>query len=311
MKILVLGGAGFIGTSVVDRLITDGHSLRVFDRPSILLDQEFFGHEKIDWISGDFSSTDDLDRAIAGVDLVIHLISTTEPKSSNDDPIYDVKSNLLATLQLLNSMVIHRVPKIIFLSSGGTVYGKPLYLPIDENHPTDPIVSYGITKLAIEKFLLMYQRVYGIKTCILRAANPYGERQRIEGSQGAIGVFLKKAIMNQPIEIWGDGNVIRDYLYVEDVSNAIASALHYQGDKSVFNISSGEGVTLNELIDTIELVLKTKVKRNYVNARPFDVPISILDNSIAKMELNWEPKTNFEEGIAKTAEWIKKLLEKE
>ena len=201
MKITVFGGGGFIGSTIADRLLLDGHCLRIFERPRVEPYRKFSVSEHVEWLTGDLLSLFDVDNAVDGADVVLHLVSTTLPKSSNDDPIYDVQSNLVATLQLLNTMVIRQVPKIVFISSGGTVYGSPVYLPIDEKHPTEPRVSYGITKLAIEKYLLMYQQLHGIKANILRVTNPYGERQRVETAQGAIGVFLSRSLKDQPLEI--------------------------------------------------------------------------------------------------------------
>ncbi len=174
MKLTVFGGGGFIGSAISDRLLEDGHALRIVERPRVAPYRNFKAGEVVEWVTGDFSSTYDVANAIEGVDGVFHLISTTLPKNSNDDPIYDVQSNLVATLQLLNAMVAGNVRRIVFISSGGTVYGAPKYLPVDENHPTEPQVSYGITKLAIEKYLLMYGRLYGIRPTILRVANPLG-----------------------------------------------------------------------------------------------------------------------------------------
>lgn len=310
MKIAILGGGGFIGSATIDRLIKDGHELKVFERPGVLPHRKFYDHESVEWITGNISKPEDIFKAIEGVEIIIHLISTTQPKNSNDDPIYDVESNLLIALKLLNAMVVHQVPKIIFLSSGGTVYGRPVYIPVDEKHPTDPIVSYGATKLAIEKYIFIYQSLYGIKGIILRVSNPFGERQKIETAQGAIGVFLSKAILNQPITIWGDGNVIRDYIYVEDLANAIANAVIYEGDETVFNISSAIGRSLNQIIDTIEIVLNQKVVRSYHKERLFDVPLNVLDNKLAKSELGWELKTNFEDGVARTAQWFRSSIGK-
>ena len=309
MRIAIFGGGGFIGSAIADRLLRDGHALRIFERPRVESYRQFSDDEKVQWLTGDLMSVHDVSSAIDGVDVVLHLVSTTLPKNSNDDPVYDVQSNLVATLQLLNAMVAKHVRKIVFISSGGTVYGNPTYLPIDENHPTEPRVSYGITKLAIEKYLLMFQYQYGIKANILRVANPYGERQRVETAQGAVSVFLSKAVQNQPLEIWGDGSVTRDYLYISDVAEAFAGAVDYDGAKSVFNISSGVGTTLNELIDIIERVLGRAVVRHYRPGRSFDVPVSVLDNSLARQELGWEPRVNLEEGIAKTADWMRKVLD--
>lgn len=308
MKIAILGGGGFIGSAIADRLLKDGHELRIFERSRVERYRQFPGNGRVEWLSGDFMSVHDVGRAIDGVDVVLHLVGTTLPKNSNDDMVYDVESNLVTTLKLLGAMVDKQVGRIVFISSGGTVYGNPAYLPIDEDHPTEPRVSYGITKLAIEKYLLLYQQLYGIKANILRVANPFGERQRIETAQGAVGVFLSRAIQNQPVEIWGDGSVTRDYIYVGDVAEAFARAVNYEGTKSVFNISSGIGTSLNELIDMIERVVGREIVRHYLPARPFDVPVSVLDNTLARQELGWAPQLELEAGIVKTAEWMRRGL---
>jgi UDP-glucose 4-epimerase len=244
------------------------------------------------------------------MDVVLHLVSSTLPKSSNDDPVHDVQSNLVATLRLLEAMVARSVRKIVFISSGGTVYGNPIYLPIDEMHPTNPQVSYGITKLAIEKYLLMFETIHGIKANILRVANPFGERQRSETAQGAVGVFLYRALRQQPIEIWGDGSVTRDYICIDDVADAFARAVQYSGPKSVFNIGSGVGTRLNELIEIIEEVLGKSVARRYLPARPFDVPTSVLSIALARAELKWAPQVPLRDGIARTAKWLAREISK-
>lgn len=303
MKVVIFGGGGFIGSAIADRLLLDGHTLRIFERPRVEPYRTFLDSEKVEWLTGDLLSQHDVSEAIEGMDAVVHLVSSTLPKSSNDDPIYDVQSNLVATLQMLNVMVQKKVMRIVFISSGGTVYGSPTYLPIDEKHPTDPHVSYGITKLAIEKYLLMYERMHGIKATILRVANPFGERQRIETAQGAVGVFLHKALSGQAIEIWGDGSVTRDYIYISDVADAFARALSYKGKENVFNISSGQGKTINELIDIIEHTVGCPVVRRYLPARPFDVPVSVLSNELAKREFGWSPEVDLRSGISKTAKW--------
>lgn len=310
MKITIFGGGGFIGSAIADRLLLDGHRLRVFERPRVEPYRKFTSQEDVEWLTGDLMSTHDVGAAVDGVDAVMHLVSTTLPKSSNDDPIYDVQSNLVATIQLLNIMVAKKIGKIVFISSGGTVYGNPCYLPIDEKHPTEPLVSYGITKLAIEKFLLMYQAMHGIKANILRVSNPFGDRQRIETAQGAVAAFLSKALQDQPIEIWGDGSVSRDYLYVSDVAEAFALAVAYDGRQSVFNISSGKGTSLNEVIGLIERVVGTPIAKNYKPGRAFDVPVSVLDNALASRELGWSPKVSLHDGIVRTAAYMRQALGK-
>jgi UDP-glucose 4-epimerase len=303
MKYVVFGGGGFIGSTIVDRLLEAGHTIRVFERPRVEPYRAFLPSEHVEWTTGDLASVHDVEEALEGMDAVFHLVSTTLPKSSNDDPIYDVQSNMVSTLQMLNAMVAKGVKRIVFISSGGTVYGVPQYLPVDEKHPTEPVVSYGITKLAIEKYLKLYSDLYGVKHVILRVANPYGERQRLETAQGAVAAFLHKALSDKPIEVWGDGKVTRDYVYIGDVADAFVKAITYEGSQTVFNISSGQGLCLNELIDKVETVVGRQVERIYKPGRPFDVPVSILCNELARRELDWFPRVSMAEGLAKTARW--------
>ena len=308
MNCLVLGGGGFIGSAIVDRLLAEGYFVRIFERPRVSPYRSFSPSERVEWVSGDLLSANDVSEALAGIDTVFHLVSTTLPKGSNDDPIYDVQSNLIGSIQILNLMVQKKTPRIVFISSGGTVYGAPMYLPIDEKHPTNPQVSYGITKLAIEKYILLFERLHGIKATVLRLSNPYGERQRIETAQGAVAVFLQRALQNQGIEIWGDGSVTRDYIYIGDVAEAFLRAARYEGSTGVFNIGSGHGTSLNQLLEMIEHALGSTVQRQYLPARPFDVKVNVLDAALAQRELNWTPKVPIEEGIARTADWIKRNL---
>ncbi len=304
MKIVIFGGGGFIGSAIVDRLLMDGHDLRIFERPRVEPYRKFSESESIEWIFGDMLSINDITLALTGMDLIIHLVSTTLPKSSNEDPIYDAQSNLVGTLQILNVMVKLNVRKIVFISSGGTVYGTPQYLPIDECHPCNPQVSYGITKLAIENYLRLYEKLYGIKALILRVANPFGKRQRIETAQGAVSVFLHRAISGQPINIWGDGSVTRDYIYIDDVAEAFAQAVNYDGEKRIFNVSQGLGTNLNELIALIEETLGHPIEKHYLPARDLDVSKNILSNQLLQQEMRWSPKISIREGIKLTAEWM-------
>lgn len=308
MKVVIFGGGGFVGSTIADRLLSEGHSLRIFERPRVKPYREFTAIEEVEWVAGDISSMHDVNDAIHGVDAVLHMVSTTLPKSSNDDPIFDVQSNVIGSLHILNAMVIHSVASIVFISSGGTVYGNPLYLPVDENHPTNPVVSYGITKLSIEKYLQMYEGLHGIKAITLRVANPYGERQRIETAQGAVSVFLHHAIKGTPIQIWGDGSVTRDYIHVTDVANAFSRALQYSGAQRVFNVSSGVGTSLNDLIVRIEDVLGKSLERYNLPGRSFDVPANVLCNELARSELKWTPLVSLDQGIGQTAKWMRREL---
>jgi UDP-glucose 4-epimerase len=299
-KCLILGGGGFIGSAVAERLLADDWALRIFERPGVQPHREFKAFERVEWMGGDYQSESDLMAALQGVDSVIHLISTMLPKSSNDAPVNDVQSNVVATLRLLNGMVALGVRRIVFASSGGTVYGVPKSVPISEDHCTEPEVSYGICKLMIEKYLYLYSRLHAIEPISLRIANPYGGRQRADTAQGAIAAFLHRALSGEPLEIWGDGSVTRDYLHVSDVAEAFLCALRYQGARQIFNIGSGVGVNLNELVETIEFVLGQPVERRYLPGRSFDVPVSILDNSLARAELNWVPRISLKDGLRLT-----------
>ncbi len=307
MKVAICGGGGFIGSAVTDRLLEDGHDLRVLERPRVKPHRQFSPPEKVEWLTGDLMNVHDADSAIEGVEVVVHLVSTTIPASSSDDPIFDIGSNLVASVQLLKLMVAKDVRRIVFISSGGTVYGQPGYLPIDESHPTEPRVPYGITKLAIEKYVRMFEYLHGIEATILRVANPYGPRQRPDTGQGVVGTFVGRALRDRPCEIWGDGRAVRDYVFISDVAEAFARAVNYTGDHVVFNISSGIGVSLNDLLAVIENVLGLEVARACYPGRPFDVPVSVLDNTLARRELGWEPRVDLREGIARTAEWLSSM----
>jgi UDP-glucose 4-epimerase len=213
---------------------------------------------------------------------------------------------LVPALSLFNCALRCGVKKIIFISSGGTVYGVPHQVPIPETHPTDPLVPYAITKLAIEKYLYFFHAMHGLEYSVLRVANPFGDRQRVGTGQGAVATFISKAIADEPIEIWGDGTVTRDYIYIDDVVDAFISAIDYSGEPRIFNIGSGCGRSVNELITTIEALIEKPIHRCYLPARAFDVPVNILDISRAQSILGWNPKFSFQEGLRRTISWIKK-----
>lgn len=297
MKILVLGGGGFIGSHLCEALLLAGHQVRVFEYPGIkpLCPQEIL--RQIDWMEGDFTNPVQVDNAVQGCEIVYHLISTTLPKTSNDNPAYDVETNVISTIQMLQSACRHRVKKIIFASSGGTVYGIPQQIPIAEEHPTNPISSYGISKLAIEKYLHLFYTLHGVDYCILRLANPYGERQRATASQGAVAVFLNKALCDEPIEIWGDGSVTRDYIYIADVITAMLKAIPHQGEQRIFNVGAGVGISLNQMLADMENILGKTVKRVYLPSRNFDVPTNVLDIRRIRQSFGWSPQTGFVAGI--------------
>ncbi len=308
-RCLVLGGRGFIGSHLVDALLAHGHFVRCFDRPHLAtLGDAHMSDPNFELYEGDLLSETDAREALIGCDVCFHLISTTIPKSSNADPVFDFESNVLGTMRLLTHAVKSGIKKVIFVSSGGTVYGVPKLIPIPETHPTDPVCAYGISKLTIEKYLWLFRKLYGLDYTILRLANPYGERQRIHASQGAVAVFLGKVLRGEPVEIWGDGSVVRDYFYISDVVDALLAALESTDDEHVFNIGSGVGHSLNDLLDSIERVTGCKAIRHYLPGRPFDVPVNVLDIERAQRVLNWSPKIGFDQGLARFAEWMRQNL---
>jgi len=301
-SVLVTGGAGFLGRHLVFRLLDMGTSVRCFDRIKPL-----WMTSDIDFVEGDFTASDILAPAVKDVDAIIHLASTSLPKTSNDDPRFDIMSNLAGTIGLLDLSVKYRVKRLIFISSGGTVYGPSSINPIPESHPTNPLCSYGIIKLAIEKYLRMYHKLYGLESCSLRLSNLYGEHQRIDISQGAIAVFCHKALKKQPIDIWGDGTVVRDFLYVKDAADAIIKALLSDYSGIEINIGSGQSSNLNQIIAGIEDVLGRNVDRRYLPGRPFDVQEVCLDISKARLLLDWEPSTSLHNGITLMVAWMKSI----
>ncbi|MFJ5285032.1 NAD-dependent epimerase/dehydratase family protein [Pseudomonas sp. NPDC088429] len=305
IRSLVLGGRGFIGTHLIDALLDQGHAVRCFDRPNVVeLGESHATHADFELFEGDFTSEADVTEALRDCDVCYHLVSTTLPKSSNADPVFDVESNLVGTVRLLNLALKAGIKKVVFVSSGGTVYGDPVQVPIPETHATDPACSYGITKLAIEKYLALFHRLHGLDYTVLRLANPYGEGQRTHANQGAVAVFLGKVLRDEPIEIWGDGSVVRDYVHVADVVQALLASLEPSRDEHVFNIGSGHGHSLNDVLDTIERITGRKADRHYLSARGFDVPVSVLSIERARQSLGWEPAVEFDEGLQRFVTWL-------
>jgi UDP-glucose 4-epimerase len=299
MRILILGGTGFIGSHIIDALVKLNHTIKVIDRTL----KHTIPTKEIEYIQADFSNQEKLLEALSGVDLVIHLISTTGPKSSNLDPIADTESNLINTLKLINAMEKANVKRLIYFSSGGTVYGNPTQVPITERHTTRPLCSYGITKLAIEHHLFMHQELNNLRVTVLRPSNPYGPRQGNLGSQGVIATFANQIKNKQPIKVWGDGTIIRDYIYISDLVSACTQAIQLD-ITGTFNIGSGQGFSLKQVIANVEMALKQKANVIYADNRNFDVKKIILDTSLAKEKLKWRPEIKFEEGIERYCSWL-------
>jgi UDP-glucose 4-epimerase len=308
LKSLVLGGNGFIGTHLVDGLLEKSYSVRIYDKSP---NRFRATPPNAEYVEGDLGNHDLIRAAVEGMEGVFHLVGTTIPKTSNDDPIYDVRSNLIDTLQFLEACVEAGVRKVIFASSGGTVYGLPQTVPITEDHPTNPITSYGIVKLAIEKYLGLFHYLHGLDYAVLRISNPYGPYQDPGKQQGAVPVFLHRLHTGQPVTIWGNGNVVRDYLYVADLVDALVLAAEVETRQKVLNVGSSRGTSLNELVAIIARVTGERPVVEYMPGRALDVPANVLDVARVRDELGWSPTTDLAEGIDRTWHWIRTLTEED
>jgi UDP-glucose 4-epimerase len=298
-KCLVLGGAGFIGSNLVRRLIENGDEVRVFSRPTMSLENLRSNVEKVELVSRDFLDDVAIKKATKDIDIVYHLISTTFPSMTIESSAYDTVSNLLPTIRLVEACIANRVKKIVYASSGGTVYGSPLHLPIREDHPLIPLSAYGQSKLTIENHLSFYSRVTDLEMCILRVSNPYGPNQKTQSIQGLVAVAMGCLIHNRALKIYGDGRAIRDYLFIDDVVDAMWRAANTPGSH-ILNVSSAEGRSVMDVIASIERVSGRIIDKAYIDERPGDVSVNILDNTKAYDVLGWKPKTDFESGIRLT-----------
>jgi UDP-glucose 4-epimerase len=299
MKTLVLGGCGFIGSHIVDQLVATGRSVRVFDRYPERFRPPVRG---VEYVFGDFRDPMALIEALVDVNVVLHLVSATFPGTAELDPHGDVQENILPTLRLLEAMEKCRIDRLLYLSSGGTVYGIPKAVPTPETHPLGPINSYGIVKVAIEHYIELYRRTRGLKPIVIRPSNPYGPRQGHVGVQGVVTTFLSRVAKNEPIEVWGDGSIVRDYLYVEDLAGLCVEAA-YSEKVGVYNAGSGQGASIREIIETIEKVTGLPLNPVYKPARPVDVPRSVLDVTLAMNDFGWRCTTGLREGIEKSWEF--------
>ncbi|MFQ5723563.1 MAG: NAD-dependent epimerase/dehydratase family protein [Terriglobia bacterium] len=303
-RCLVLGGAGFLGSHLVELLVGEGYPVHVFDRPGRAAQHLPDVLQQVEVVEGDFRQPGQLGKAVAGCETVIHLVGTTVPSSSNRDPVFDLETNLVGTVRLLEACVQKKVKRVLFSSSGGTVYGEAQGLPIGESHPTEPRSSYGITKLACEKYLALFHRLHGLEYTVLRISNAYGPRGPVEGEQGVVGAFLARLKREEPIPLWGDGSVVRDYVYVGDVARGFRAALGQRSSFRVFNIGTGVGTSLRDLIKKMEEVTGRRARIASQAARPADIPVNILDAGRAGQHLGWKATVSLEDGLRRTWEWL-------
>jgi len=312
MKILVLGGCGFIGSHLVEKFVKNGHDVRVFDRVNVNVDNIRSVMDKVDLRYGDFLDEWAVDEALDGCDVVYHLITTTFPGMTVKSGIYDAKSNLIPSIYLLETALRKGVKSFIFLSSGGTVYGNRGTSPIKETDETEPVTLYGLSKLSIENYIKLFCVNSDLKYTILRASNVYGPRQNMHGLQGLIAVSLGNVLYNKPHKIWGGGEIFRDYLYIDDLIDALYIAKEPGSGNRLLNVGSGKKYSVIEILNIIEGITGRKMPIIRRQEKKQVIFCNVLCFDKIQKEFGWHPKTMIEGGIKKTWEWaIRKHRERE
>jgi UDP-glucose 4-epimerase len=304
MKVLVTGGAGFIGSHVADALVGEGHEVHVLD------DLSSGKRENIPSVAT-FHHADIRDAAVLGLfrehrfEVLVHHAAQMDVRRSVADPSFDAGVNLIGFLNLMESARENGIRKVIFASTGGAIYGEPAYAPQDENHPLRPLSPYGITKLCTEKYLYFYEQEYGIPWVALRYGNVYGPRQNPHGEAGVIAIFAGRLLANEQAVIFGDGGQTRDYVYVGDVVRANLAAMRFEGS-GVFNVGTSVETSVNELFRLMRDEVQPDMPERHEPARPGEQRRSILDFSQSRDVLGWTPEVNLKDGLAATVEWFRK-----
>ncbi len=297
-RVLVTGGAGFIGSHVVDLLVEQGHSVAVVDnlstgrRENVNPRAEFF---LADIGSPDLAAVFDAARPQA----VVHLAAQASVPVSVSDPIRDAAVNILGSVNLLQQCARTRVEKFVYVSTGGALYGEPQYLPCDEGHPIRPLSPYGVSKHTVEHYLHFYRQVHGLAYTVLRLANVYGPRQDPFGEAGVVAIFTQRMLDGEPVVIYGSGEQERDFVFVMDCARAAVLALS-RGDGEAYNIGCGRGTTVNALFAMMKSLTGYALEPRYDPPRPGDVFRSFLNADKARRELGWEPSVSLEEGLRRT-----------
>lgn len=308
MNIAVVGGAGFIGINLAlhlskepnnNILIIDGKEeyLQVYKNVDFL-------YSNVSFIVAPFDIHTVFDEQVAGQDVVYHLASTNIPGTSNSRIAEELESNVVTTAKLLDACVKQKVKKIVFISSGGAVYGDKAVCPIKEDALTYPITSYGIQKIAIEKLLYLYRYQHGLDYRIIRLANPYGPYQRPNGRVGVITTFVYRAITKGVVEVYGDGTVVRDFIYIDDAIRGILNIVNLESEIRVFNLGSGKGTSVNEVIDILRKHISPNLQVQYYSSRPVDVQMNYLDISRYEKCFGKLRLVSLDKGIQKTTEFL-------
>ncbi len=302
-KALVTGGGGFIGSHVVDRLREAGHHVAVVD----------------DLRSGSLNnlpagvrlySTDIASPELEGVfseerpDFVCHYAGQISVQRSMQDPLVDAETNVKGSLNLLQNCVKYGVRKVVYTSSGGAIYGDPVYLPCDEAHPVQPLSHYGVSKYAVEKYLYVYRESFGLDYTTLRLGNVYGPRQDPLGEAGVVAIFSQAMLDGRPVSIFGTGEQERDFVHVSDVAQASVRALE-AGSGGAFNIGTGVGSSINRIFSLLKDITGYPLDADYVPAKPGEVFKIYLDIAEARRGLGWEPEFSLEDGLRNTVAWFR------
>lgn len=303
MKIMVTGGAGFIGSHIVDLLIKNNYDVCVIDNLS---------HGKVENINSKakFYKCDILDSTVYKIfeiekpEIIVHEAAQISNDYSISNPIEDAKINIIGTLNLLESAKNVKAKKFIYASSAA-VFGEPSYLPIDENHSLNMISNYGVSKHTPEHYLNVYKKLYNIDYCVLRYSNVYGPRQLSLNGGGVISIFCNKLLKNQSPYIYGDGNQVRDFIYVKDVARANLFAIRNTCE-GIFNVCSSQKISINELFKIITSILNKKLQPIYTKNKPGDLVMSYMTYQKIFKKMGWKPSYDIFEGIKETLEFYKK-----
>lgn len=302
MKILITGGAGFIGSHCADRYLAAGHDVVLLDNLSTgSIDNVPEGARLVEGDCRDRAFVLDLFER-ERFDLVNHHAAQLDVRVSVADPIFDADQNIIGSLVLLDAAVRTGVGRFIFASSGGTVYGEQQVFPADESHPTDPISPYGVSKLAVEKYLGYFSHQHGLRTVVLRYTNIYGPRQNAHGEAGVVAIFCRKMLGGENPVINGSGEQTRDYVYVGDVAEANLRALEYLEDheRGVFNICTNTEATVNDLFRILNGMVGDRYEERHAPPKPGEQFRSVCTWTLAHRELHWQPTTSLEEGLGRT-----------
>lgn len=301
---LIVGGGGFIGSHFARHLIARGaRNVIVAGRSRA---PRFPLPDGATYVQGDAGDVSFIGSLIEQCDEVVDLAYGTVPKTSFDDPVHDVLANLPASVALLRESCRRKIRRFVLVSSGGTVYGNAAYLPIDESHPTNPVSPYGITKLALEKYALMFHRLEGLPAVIVRPGNPYGPNQLGNLGQGFVGAAMFATLRRQPVSVFGERGTIRDYVFVEDLAEGLLAALDHGQVGETYNIGTGIGLDNRAVLDVLDAVARPSgylVEVEVRPHRPFDVAANVLSPARLTYISGWRPQTDFEAGLSRTWSW--------